>query len=53
MDSDSDISVINLHSSENDLEGDSNINAKSTLKKRKIVPIYKQTSISIGCKTLN
>ena len=43
MDSDSDISVINLHSSENDLESDSNTNAKSTPKKRKIVPIYKQS----------
>ena len=42
MDSNGDISVINLHSSENDLESDSNANAKSTPKKRKIVPIYKQ-----------
>ena len=42
MESDSDISVINLHSSENDLESDSNTDAKSTPKKRKIVPIYKQ-----------
>ena len=39
---DSDSSVINLDSSENDLESDSNTNAKSTPKKRKIVPIYKQ-----------
>ena len=42
MDIDSNSSVINLDSSENDLESDSNINAKSTPKKRKIVPIYKQ-----------
>ena len=42
MDSDSDSSVINLDSSENDLETDSNTNAMSTPKKKKIVPIYTQ-----------
>ena len=42
MDSDSESSVINLDSSENDLESDSNTNAKSTPKKRKIIPIYEQ-----------
>ena len=36
------VARINLDSSENDLESDSNTNAKSTPKKRKIVPIYKQ-----------
>ena len=34
--------MINLDSSENDLKSDSNTNAESTLKKRNIVPIYKQ-----------
>ena len=35
-------SVINLDSSENDLESDSNTNGKPTPKKRKIVRLYKQ-----------
>ena len=34
--------VINIDGNENDLESDSNTNAKSTSKKGNIVPIYKQ-----------
>ena len=37
-----DSSVINLDSSDNNLESDSNTYAKSTPKKRDIIPIYKQ-----------